>query len=66
MRSPQISLLNARIYDYESQTLTSNMDTIKQINGHLINLIIHNTHKVLEQISSIALINYKQCTQIIN
>ena len=52
--------------DYESQTLTSNMDTIKQINGHLINLIINNYQKILEKITSIALINYKQCSQIIN
>ena len=42
------------------------MDTINQINGHLINLIIKNYHEALEQITSIALINYEQCSQIIS
>ena len=65
MLSSQFAL-NARIHDYESQILTSSMDTIKQINGHVVNLIISNYHKALEQITLIALINHKQCSQIIS
>ena len=42
------------------------MDTIKQINDRLVNSIINNYHKALEQITSIALINYKHCSQIIS
>ena len=66
MHSPHNSLLNARIHYYELQTLNSNMDTIKQINGHFVISIINNYHKALEQITSIALINYKHCSQIIS
>ena len=43
------------------------MDTIKQIIDHLINSIVDNLYyKVLEQITSIALINHTQCSQIIS